>query len=335
MKNIENNNSNNGDIEQREHKGEHEHDGISRRTLLKAGGAATLATTLLAGGASAQDGSAGPDPYGTDFDALKSLGATRESYWKNNGEYFVQENVDTSQISKNLIRARIDGEWHDFVIRKVDDAFYTFNTNMRKRMMDVMTGSQQFTIYNDAHNAAVGTYGSNRGDSRFTVNVAFKGMGWVPVNRNLNTRIAELEQNYTASMMEKMKLLYDGYADDSMWDLRLQGSLELYTTQSNETHSFLNQMVNPVSTICFLGDESYELRTIARLMHPKDPNLTDYEQKLVKYINFAHDFFHGGPDPSKLIVHNIGVAYWVIEEFDNSPFGATPTAGGKKRVPRF
>lgn len=312
-----------------------EQEGISRRTLLKAGGAATLATGLIAGGAAAQDGGTGTDPFGTDYDALKSLGGTRESYWKNNGEYFVQDNVDMSLISQNMIRARIDGEWHDFVIRELDDAFFKFNVDMRKRMMDVMAGGQQLAMYNDAHNAAVGTYGSNRGDSRFTVNVAFKGMGWVPRASKIDARTDELAQGYTGSMMTKMQLLYSGYDDTTLWDLRLQGSLELYTTQTNETHSFLNQMVNPVSTICTLGDESYELRAITRLMHPKDPGLTDYEKKLVKYINFAHDFFHGGPDPSKLIVHNIGVAYWIVEEFDNSPFGATATAGGKKRVPRF
>ena len=122
--------------------------------------------------------------------------------------------------------------------------------------------------------------------------------------------------------------------DIEMWDRRLQGSLELYTYQQYETHTFLNQMLNPASTLCFLGDQSYEVRTIAHLLHQDDPELNEYEQKIVKYINYAHDFFHGGPDPHKLTIHNIAVAYYVVEEFDNSPWGMSDTAGGMKRVPR-
>lgn len=302
---------------------------ISRRSLIKAGGAVTLAGSLAATKAWA-----GNEGQGTDFEAITNLGATRESYWRNDGEYFVQENVDTSQIDSGYISARVDGEWREYVLRELDDEFFDFNIGMRMRMLEVMTGQKQYTIYNDAHNAAVGTYGSNRGDSRFSVNVAFKGMGWVPTKDKIEERTALYAEKYKSSMMTKMQTLAQGYATDGLWNRKIQGSLELYTTQSNETHTFLNQMVNPVSTICFLGDRSYELRAIARLMHPKDPNLSEYEQKLVTWINYAHDFFHGGPDPSKLTVHNIGVAYFVVEEFDNSPFGQTPTAGGQKRVPK-
>jgi hypothetical protein len=170
-------------------------------------------------------------------------------------------------------------------------------------------------------------------------------MGWVPKKSELAARIKELADNYTASEMTKMQILYGGYENPGMWDRRLQGSLELYTTRDNETHSFLNEMVNPVATLCFVGTDwsdstaasppmvSYEFRTIARLMHYDDPGLSDYERDLVTYINFAHDFFHGGPDANKLTVHNIGVAYYVVEEFDNSPYGMTETAGGQKRVP--
>jgi hypothetical protein len=271
-----------------------------------------------------------------EYDELKKiykLGAAREAYWHSGGAYFLQKNVDTTKVDKGIIRARVDGSWQEFVIRECDDAFFKFNIDMRTRMMDVMAGGKALTMYNDAHNAAVGTYGGNRGDSRFHVNVAFKGMGWLPKPSLIDARIKDLEANYTASMMKKMQLLYAGYQDSAKWDRRLQVSLELYTTVDNETHSFLNQMVNPVSTICFLGDESYEFRTIARLLHHRDPTLTSYEKQVLRYINYAHDFFHGGPDKNKLIIHNIAVIYYIVEEFDNSPFGKTSTAGGKKRVP--
>jgi len=238
-----------------------------------------------------------------------------------------------TKVDQGIIRARVEGEWQTFVIREMDEAFYNFNIAMRVRMLDVMSGKKNLDMYNDAHNAAVGSYGSNRGDSRFTVNVAFKGMGWVPRPERLEERAKLYFDNYKANMMTKMQLLMAGYNDETLWDRRLLGSLELYTIQDYETHTFLNQMVNPVSTICFLGDESYEMRAIARLVHPEDPALSEPEKAQVKWINYAHDFFHGGPNPNTLTVHNIGVAYYIVEEFDNSPWGATSTAGGMKRVP--
>jgi hypothetical protein len=318
---------------------------ISRRNLLKAGGAATVAAgSLLAGSAAAAAG--GSDAPATDWDGVRKMGNARESYWKEDGKYFVQDNVDASKVDEGIIRARVDGQWRSYVIRELDDEFFDFNVGMRNRMLEVMTGSKSYSLYNDGHNAAVGSYGGNRGDSRFSLNVAFKGMGWVPVPSKIEERTKKLADNYTNTRMEKMKILATGYADKSMWERRLQISLELYTRINNETHTFLNQMINPVASICFCGEWydtkvmppkyhnlSYELRAIARLIHPNDPGLTDYEKKVVKYINFAHDFFHGGPDPYKLIVHNIGVIYWLVEEFDNSPFGQSKTSGGQKRVP--
>ncbi len=298
---------------------------LSRRSLLKAGGAATLAGALMATSASAADGD-GAD----DFEGVNSIGQKRESYWREDGKYFVQENVDTTQLdSTGVIRARIEGQWHDFVIRELDDAFINYNIAMRKKML----GMTQLSMYNDAHNAAVASYGGNRGDSYFTLNVAFKGMGWIPKADKIDERTQLYSDNYKASNMAKAQELLAGYNDPDLWDRTMQGSLELYTEMNNETHTFLNQMVNPVSTICFLAMESYELRVIARLLHPADPNLTAREQQLVKWMNFAHDFYHGGPNPMQLIVHNIGVVYYVVEEFDNSPYGMTATAGGMKRVP--
>ncbi len=324
---------------------------LSRRSLIKAGGAAGaagLACSLLTGTAAADNGPGEQGgPYTTDFQAVKDTGATRESFWKEGGKYCVQKNVDVTKVDKGIIRARVDGEWHTFAIRELDDTFLNFNMGMRQRMMNYMAGQGKLGIYNDAHNAAIATYGGNRGDSRFTLNVAFKGMGWIPKKDKIDARIKKYQDNYTAGIMDKMKILYAGYSDKTIWDRTIQGSLELYTRQSNETHTFLNQMINPVSTCCFIGDTvdtstmppktrnvSYELRTVARIIHHKDPNLTEHEKKIVKYINYAHDFFHGGPDKTKLTVHNIGVIYYVVEEFDNSPFGMTNTAGGMKLVPK-
>ena len=299
---------------------------LSRRSLLKAGGAATLAGALMATSASAAEG----DEAEGDFEGVKSIGQARESYWRDGGKFFVQENVDTTNVdSTGVIRARIEGQWHDFVVREIDDALFSFNIAMRKNML----GMTQLGMYNDGHNAAVASYGGNRGDSYFTLNVAFKGMGWVPRADRIDERTELYSSKYRDSTMAKAQTLLAGYNEPDLWDRRIQGSLELYTEANNETHTFLNQMVNPVSTLCFLAMESYELRVIARLLHPQDPNLTESEMKVVKWINFAHDFYHGGPNPMQLTVHNIGVIYYVVEEFDNSPYGMTATAGGMKRVP--
>jgi len=303
---------------------------LSRRSLLKAGGAVTLAAGALSGRPARGDAPADPK---SGLEGLDELGAKRESYWQQDGAYFVQKNVDVSKVDQGIIRARVNGVWRDFAIRELDSAYFDFNMKMRKRMLGYMMGMSKLEMYNDAHNAAVGTYGSNRGDSSMIVNVAFKGMGWVPKPDQIEARIQELQGSYTADMMKKVQILTAGYNDPGLWDRRWLGSLELYTTRDFETHTFLNQMVNPVSTLCTLADQSYEFRTIARLIHPGDPGLTAMEKNVVTYINFAHDFFHGGPNPSTLVVHNIGVMYYIVEEFDNSPWGATPTAGGKQRVP--
>ena len=76
-------------------------------------------------------------------------------------------------------------------------------------------------------------------------------------------------------------------------------------------------MQNPVSTVVFLDIPSYELRTIAQLLHPKDPGLNDYEKKIVTYINTIHTYMHSH---FKEIVP--AVIYHIIEAFDNSPSGS-------------
>ena len=79
--------------------------GLSRRDLLRAGGVATVAAgSLMTGPAAA----AGGEADASDWDGIRKMGATRESYWREDGKYFVQDNVDTSKIDQGIIRARVD-----------------------------------------------------------------------------------------------------------------------------------------------------------------------------------------------------------------------------------
>ncbi|NOZ84734.1 MAG: twin-arginine translocation signal domain-containing protein [Deltaproteobacteria bacterium] len=263
---------------------------------------------------------------------LPTPAKTRERVWKNDGRYFVQDTVDVSELDKGVIRARVDGKWRGFAIRELNNDFVNWNMNKRIEMMDNMM-SQNFGIYNDAHNAAVATYGAYRGDSAFSINVAYKGIGWIPTPDHMDEKIKEYEDNAGASMPDKMSIIKSGYIKKEIWRKNVIGSLELYTTKNYETHSFLNQVTNPVSSIVFLDSPpSFKVQTIARLMHPEDPNLTEDEKSMVKWINYAHQFFHGNPP---LMVGFIAVAYYVVEQFDNSPWGSTDDAGGHRVVPNM
>jgi hypothetical protein len=124
-----------------------------------------------------------------------------------------------------------------------------------------------------------------------------------------------LTKTADAPMPAKLDVLEGMYKDaNNIFDLDRQVSLELYAEPKFLTQSYTNQMINPVSAIVFLDIPSYKLKTIARLLDPNDPNLTDYEKKVVKYINMIHSYFHGAFDKDF-----IAVIYYVVEIYDNSP----------------
>jgi len=299
---------------------------ITRRELLKISGA----TAAAAAGVTSLPGIARADE--SDGAAQPTTASNRDSVWRQDGRYFVQDTVDTTDLAQGVIRARVDGVWRGFRVRELNDDFLDWNMIKRIEMMDNMMGGN-FDIYNDAHNAAVGTYGALRGDSALSINVAYKGMGWVPRADLIEERSQLYHDHAGDSTYSKMQTLKDGYHDRDLWRRDMLGSLELYTTINYETHTFLNQVANPVSSICFLDSSpSFKVQTIARLMHYRDPNLTEEEQKIVTWINYAHEFFHGSPP---LTVGFSAVAYYVVEQFDNSPWGTTDDAGGHRVVPRM
>lgn len=283
---------------------------LGRRALLKLAGAATLGLPLASylGRAPWK----GPAPA-----AAQPVSPKRETYW--HGDYCVHENVDASQFDNGIIRARVDGDWQNFYGRRLPQEFVDWNFGAR---MGYLSGGMGPMCLDGPHSGCLATYGANRGDSNFSLNAAYKGFGFYPVESRLDEFQAILHDNWTASDATKLSILRGFYNDQSMWDFRVLSSLELYTTPTFETHSFLNQMANPVATICWLAiPGSFEVRAIPRLLHPLDPNLSEVDQKRCMWVNTMHDFYHGGggPYPTPEWMY-IACVYYVVEAFDNSPY---------------
>ncbi len=177
------------------------------------------------------------------------------------------------------------------------------------------------------HSGMIATYGTRRKDSLFTLNNSVKGVGFLPKAEKLPRVIAEMERTMENPMPDKLQFLEDLYKDRGNFDTRLQVSLELYATPDFETHTFLNLMENPVATIVYLDYPSYEIRCIGRLLHPKDPNLSQWERNVVKYVNLVHSYFHG--KFPRLFVTSV---FFVIEAFDNTP--GKKEGCGRKSAPK-
>jgi hypothetical protein len=233
--------------------------------------------------------------------------------WRKDG-YFHQTNVITPAPGDSTIRAKIGGKWQEFPLQDFLEQFMKWNIDRRIETLESIKKMQPPELAGP-HNGIVATYGVRRKDSRFKLNNAVKGMGFLPKREKLPEVIKLLENTYDAPFAEKLDQLASFYQNaDSLFDFNKQVSLELYSTPKFETQTFLNQMTNPISTIVFLDIPCFKLKTIVRLLHPDDPNLTEYEKNMVKYVNLIHSYFHG-----KFSKQFITVVYYVSEIYDNSP----------------
>jgi len=237
--------------------------------------------------------------------------------------WFHQDNVDASRLAEGIIRARVDGQWQEFRTVELPVDFQEWNFSRRqaqiaemKKMMAGDDGVMARPEVAGPHNAIVASHGMKRNDSYFSVNNAVKGTGWLPRPERLAEMAALLKRTWDDSIPKKLALLESLYTRATdVFDLTKQSSLELYSTPGFETHTFLNQMVDPGVAVVYLDlPKSYELRCIAQMLHPDDPGLTEYERQVVEYINLVHDYFHG-QSPRK----STGVIYHVVQVFDNSP----------------
>ncbi len=236
------------------------------------------------------------------------------NFWKEN--HFVQKNVETVPESQPFVKAKIDGEWKSFDLQRFTDSFMSWNIKSRTETLEgFMSHPPKPPRLAGPHNGIVATWGNKREDNLFSLNNAVKGMGFCPKESTIEAMIQKMRDTMDAPFQEKLDVLMAFYENaDSLFHLDRQISLELYSTPEFETQSFLNQMKYPVSTVVFLDIPSYKLKTITRLLHPQDPDLTQQERLLVDYVNIVHSYFHGEFDKEFT-----AVIYYVVGIYDNSP----------------
>jgi hypothetical protein len=245
--------------------------------------------------------------------------------------WFHQDVVDASRLADGIIRAKIEGRWEDLEIVELPDDFLEWNYKSRLKQLAEFremfrTREMKAPTLSGPHDGIVASHGTKRKDSYFSVNNAVKGIGWLPRADKLEEISELLEQTWEEPVERKLAILESLYQRGvELFDRTKQTSLELYARPNFETHTFLNQMVDPGVALVFLDlPESYELRCVVQMLHPDDPKLTDDERKAVDYINMVHDYFHG-----RMPWKSIGVLYHVVQVFDNSP----PKGRGRRIVP--
>ncbi len=253
---------------------------------------------------------------------VKSGGFGQE-FW--DGETFVQRSVDASKLDENLIRAKVDGKWNEYELVNLPDEFIKWSTSERMESLEKIKIGEMPGLAG-AHNGIIATYGYQREDSKFKVNNAVKGCGFIPKKEKIKEMIQHLKDTKEEHFMKKLDILLGFYEKaDSLFDMNKQVSLELYSVPDRGTQTFVNQMTDPTSVIVYMAIPTFKLKTIAYLLHPENPNLTDYEKDVVEYINLIHSYFHG--EFSKKF---IAVIYNVIEVYNSSP--GRKEGMGKKMV---
>ncbi|MCX7995438.1 MAG: hypothetical protein N3A65_06690 [candidate division WOR-3 bacterium] len=236
---------------------------------------------------------------------------SKKNFWI--GDKFVQKTVDLTKYPEGRIRARIEGKWQTYSLVECNSEFIEWNLKRRIEFIERIKSGKMPEL-GGPHSGVVATYGLNRFDSRFSLNNAVKGTGLAPKDDKLDEAIELLQSTFEKKLPEKMDVLKSIYEKPEFFDWRKQTSLELYTTREFETHTFLNIMENPVATIVFLDIPTYELRTIARIVHPDDDTALPSEKKLLRYVNLAHEYMHGKfPRTFPLLL------FYIIEIFDNTP----------------
>lgn len=260
---------------------------------------------------------------------LNAKSVKPEDFWQ--GDYCVQKTAVTAEDGSRSVRAKVEGKWENFPLVQFPQELWDWARNGRMEYLDIFremielgpqaTRSPQLS---GPHNGIVATYGAARKDSRFKLNNAVKGMGFLPKQEKLAELLSLIRANKDATLDVKLDIL------DSLYQVAEQNfsadrlvSLELYSEPGYTTQTFLNQMVNPACVTVWMDIPTYKIKQIARLLHPNDPNLTAYEKQVVEYVNLMHSFFHG-----EFPRDYIAVIYYNVEVYDSSP--GRPDARGTK-----
>lgn len=253
-------------------------------------------------------------------------------FWK--GSYCEQSSVVTPAANATAIRAKVDGKWNSYTLVPFPEAFWEWNKGRRQEYLDIFRemlekGSEatRKPQLSGPHNGMVATYGAARKDSAFKLNNAVKGMGFLPKAEKMDELISLLEASMDAPMAEKLAVLDSLYSHaEDVFAVDRMASLELYSEPGYTTQTFLNQMINPACVTVFLDIPTYKVKQIARLLHPDNPKLSEYERQACRYVNLIHSYFHG-----KFPRDYITVIYYSTEIYDSSP--GRPDARGTKISP--
>lgn len=247
------------------------------------------------------------------------------SAWWEKGGYIIHDSVDASSSEDGEITAFIEGSWQKLKIVKLPERFINWSLSERaerlKRLAAYGFSSRDLA---GPHNACIATYGGPSRDSSISLNTAYKGMGFAPRKDKLSGTVSMLRESkerieknsagdFRKMMLEKTQQLGRLYSDKGLFDNTKQVSLELFTDKDYHTHTFLNMMSNPIASASFLAFPTFEIRAVPQLLHPANPELTEYERGLISYTSAIHNFIHGGG------MMHITCVYHVIEVFDDTP----------------
>ena len=260
-------------------------------------------------------------------------------FWKKNSKgnvYFVQGNFDSKYASDNAykvgeiktVKAKIEDKWNTYQLIDLPQKFIDWNIGERINGLEQIKKGLPPKGMLGTHDPAIATYGSKRDDSLFALNNAIKGVGYLPKENEIDNVILLLKENLKNDVGTRLEVLIDLYKNfDKYFDPSKITSMELYSTPERCSQTFLNQMTNPVSVMVFTNHyPNYKLKTITALISPFNPNLTEYEKKIVEYVNLIYSFFHS---PNKLSQGIVSV-YYIVEAYDNTP---GPGGGGTKMSP--
>jgi len=264
-----------------------------------------------------------------------------QSYWQGaeGSEYCVHRTVYDGEVDQGYIWARIDGWWRRFKIGDLEETYWDWNFGERIESFEQQLDPE--TPYEfragGPHSPSVATYGNvtGRGDSSFHVNNKIIGMNCIPKNeyiKDINDTMLEMIEA-GADQNTKVSYLLELHQQRDMWRKDVQLGIELFSDATWQTHTFLNLMENPAATLCFQGRHgmnifnSYEVRCIAHIVHPKDPDISEEMYQVAIFPSVLHGFFHSFyPDN----INEPAVVYYTVEEFDNSVM-----AKGERLVKKF
>jgi len=262
-----------------------------------------------------------------------------QEFWKQTKKgkyYFAQKSFDRKYAKKHAyvengkrsVKIIIDNDKKVFDLVELPASFLKWNIGHRiDNLKRIKRGARPEDMFS-SHDPAVATYGFERPDSQYSLNNAIKGIGFLPKKSKIKEIINMLEKSKHEDFKKKLDILINLYEKaDKCFDYTRLSSLELYSNHQKGTQTFLNQMVNPASVIVFSSESpTFKLKTMALLIAPENPHLSDYEKNIVTYINLIHDFFH---DPTKQKTE-IAVVYFVTEVYDSTP--DDPIGGEGRRI---